>query len=193
MIGLKKLGLILITCSIIMAFSGVYRGIQTPIQVENLPITTVSTPMLIHIDEIEIDQTDSFLNAIAFSESSNRYKVINRFGYMGKYQFHKQTLKDLGYKVSKKEFLNSPQLQEQAMMDLLSSNKKSLGYRIQKWEGKIIQGIEITESGILAAAHLGGVRNVINFIENGQDFKDGNGTSVVKYLTKFSGYNIKIE
>lgn len=193
MIGLKKLGLILITCSIIMAFSGVYRGIQTPIQVENLPITTVSTPMLIHIDEIEIDETDSFLDAIAFSESSNRYKITNRWGYMGKYQFHKQTLKDLGYKVSKKEFLNSPELQERAMMDLLSSNKKSLGYRIQKWEGKIIQGIEITESGILAAAHLGGVGNVINFMENGEDFKDGNGTSVVKYLTKFSGYNIKIE
>jgi hypothetical protein len=193
MTGLKKLGLILITCSIIMAFSNVYRGIQTPLQVKNLPITPVSTPMLIHIDEIDIDQTDSFLDAIAFSESSNRYKVTNRWGYMGKYQFHKQTLKDLGYKVSKKEFLNSPQLQEQAMMDLLSSNKKSLGYRIQKWEGKRIQGTRITESGILAAAHLGGVGNLIRFMENGEDFKDGNGTSIVKYLTKFSGYNIKVE
>lgn len=193
MIGLKKLGLILITCSGIMAFTNVYRGIQTPIQVENLPITSVSTPMLIHIDEVEIDQTDSFLDAIAFSESSNRYKVTNRWGYMGKYQFHKQTLKDLGYKVSKREFLNSPELQEQAMMDLLLSNKKALGYRIQKWEGKIIEGIEITESGILAAAHLGGVGNLINFMENGEDFKDANGTSLVKYLTKFSGYNIKVE
>ena len=193
MTGLKKLGLILITCSIIMAFSNVYRGIQTPVQVKNLPITPVSTPILIHIDEIDIDQTDSFLDAIAFSESSNRYKVTNRWGYMGKYQFHKQTLKDLGYKVSKKKFLNSPQLQEQAMMDLLLSNKRALGSRIQKWEGKRIQGTRITESGILAAAHLGGVGNLIRFMENGEDFKDGNGTSIVKYLTKFSGYNIKVE
>lgn len=176
-----------------MAFSNVYRGLQTPIEVENLPLASVSTPILISIPEIEIDQTDYFLNAIAYSESSNRYKVTNRFGYMGKYQFHKQTLKDLGYNVSRKEFLNSPELQEQAMMDLLSSNKKALGSRIQRWEGRKVKGVRITESGILAAAHLGGVGNLINFMENDEDFKDGNGTSIVKYLTKFSGYNISVE
>lgn len=193
MTGLKKLLIGLVTCSIIMAFSNVYRGLQTPLEVENLPITNVSTPMLISIPEIEIDQTDSFLDAIAHSESSNRYKVTNRFGYMGKYQFHKQTLKDLGYKVSRKEFLNSPELQEQAMMDLLSSNKQALGSRIQRWEGRRVKGVRITESGILAAAHLGGVGNLIKFMENDEDFKDGNGTSIVKYLTKFSGYNISVE
>ena len=193
MTGLKKLGLILITCSIIMAFTSVYRELQTPLQVKNLPITPVSTPMLISIPEIEIDQTDSFLDAIANAESSNRYKVTNRFGYMGKYQFHKQTLKSLGYKVSKKEFLNSPELQERAMMDLLLSNKRALGSRINKWEGRKVKGKRITESGILAAAHLGGVGNVIKFMEDGDDFKDGNGTSIIKYLTLFSGYNIKVE
>jgi hypothetical protein len=99
----------------------------------------------------------------------------------------------LGYKVSKKEFLNSPELQERAMMDLLLSNKKSLGYRMEKWEGRRINGVKITESGILAAAHLAGVGNLINYMENGVEFKDGNGTSIVKYLTKFSGYNISVE
>jgi len=67
-----------------MAFTGVYREFQTPLQVKNLPITPTSTPILISIPEIEIDQTDSFLDAIANAESSNRYKVTNRFGYMGK-------------------------------------------------------------------------------------------------------------
>ena len=176
-----------------MAFTGVYREFQTPLQVKNLPITPISTPILISIPEIEIDQTDSFLDAIANAESSNRYKVTNRFGYMGKYQFHKQTLKSLGYKVSKKEFLNSPELQERAMMDLLLSNKRALGSRINKWEGRKVKGKRITESGILAAAHLGGVGNVIKFMEDGDDFKDGNGTSIIKYLTLFSGYNIKVE
>ncbi len=190
--GLKKLLLVLVTCSGVMGFSYVLRQIQEPLNVEIRPITQMSF-IPFEDFEFEIDETDSFLDAIAHSESSNRYKVTNRFGYMGKYQFHKQTLKDLVYKVSKKEFLNSPELQEQAMMDLLLSNKKSLGYRMEKWEGRRINGVKITESGILAAAHLAGVRNLINYMENGVEFKDGNGTSIVKYLTKFSGYNISVE
>jgi hypothetical protein len=175
-----------------MGFSYVLRQIQEPLNVEIRPITQMSF-IPFEDFEFEIDETDSFLDAIAYSESSNRYKVTNRWGYMGKYQFHKQTLKDLGYKVSKKEFLNSPELQERAMMDLLLSNKKSLGYRMEKWEGRRINGVKITESGILAAAHLAGVGNLINYMENGVEFKDGNGTSIVKYLTKFSGYNISVE
>ena len=59
-------------------------------------------------------------------ESSNRYDVVNGWGYMGKYQFGKRTLKNLGYDISKKEFLNSPHIQEMAMLDLLSHNKKIL-------------------------------------------------------------------
>jgi hypothetical protein len=190
--GLKKLLLVLITCSGIMGFSYVLRQIQEPLNVETRPMAQMSF-IPFEDFEFEIDETDSFLDAIAYSESSNRYKITNRWGYMGKYQFHKQTLKDLGYKVSKKEFLNSPELQERAMMDLLLSNKKSLGYRVKKWEGRRIKGVKITESGILAAAHLAGVRNLINYMENGVEFKDGNGTSIVKYLTKFSGYNISVE
>lgn len=191
---LKKLVLVLITCSGIMGFSYALKQTQKVLDIETRPIKEMSVISFSDFDfNFEIDQTDLFLDAIAFSESSNRYKITNRWGYMGKYQFHKQTLKDLGYKITKKEFLNSPELQEQAMMDLLSSNKKALGYRMNKWEGRKINGVEVTESGILAAAHLGGVGNVINFMENGKDFKDGNGTSIVKYLTKFSGYNINVE
>ena len=63
--------------------------------------------------EIEINQHDMFLDAIGMRESSNRYDVVNGWGYMGKYQFGKRTLKSLGYNVSREEFLNSPYLQEQ--------------------------------------------------------------------------------
>ena len=59
---------------------------------------------------------------------------------MGKYQFGKRTLKSLGYDVSKKEFLNSPYLQEQAMLDLLNHNKKILKNYIDYWDGKTING-----------------------------------------------------
>ena len=56
------------------------------------------------------------------TESGNRYDIVNRYGYMGKYQFGKKTLKGLGIKVTQDEFLNSPYIQEKAMYALLKQN-----------------------------------------------------------------------
>jgi hypothetical protein len=39
----------------------------------------------------------------------------------------------------------------------LSKNKWELKNEIEKFSGKIVGGVKVTESGILAAAHLGGV------------------------------------
>jgi hypothetical protein len=61
-----------------------------------------------------------FLDAIGMRESSNRYDVVNKWGYMGKYQFGKELLNHW-VRCNKKEFLNSPILQEKAMLDLLES------------------------------------------------------------------------
>jgi len=143
--------------------------------------------------EIQINQHDMFLDAIGHRESSNRYDVVNGWGYMGKYQFGKRTLKSIGYDVSKKEFLNSPYLQEKAMLDLLNHNKKILQKYINYWDGKTINGTKITESGILAAAHLAGAGNVKRFLKKGEDFKDGNGTKLTSYLINFSGYKLNLD
>ena len=142
---------------------------------------------------IEINETEMFLNSIGMRESSNRYDVVNGWGYMGKYQFGKRTLKNLGYDISKKEFLNSPHIQEMAMLDLLSHNKKILQSYINQYSGVIVDGIEITESGILAAAHLGGPGNVKRYFKKGKQFKDGNGTKLTSYLTNFSGYALNLK
>jgi hypothetical protein len=131
-----------------------------------------------------------FLDAIGIQESNSNYQVVNSYGYMGKYQFGKQTLKGLGYRLTEKEFITNPTLQEQAMQKLLKSNKKSLGRYIEKYDGKVIHGIYVTESGILAAAHLGGVGNVGKFFSTGKDFQDGNGTRLTTYMKKFSGYRL---
>ena len=143
--------------------------------------------------EIEINQHDMFLEAIGYRESSNRYDVVNGWGYMGKYQFGRKTLKNLGYDVTRKEFLNSPVLQEKAMLDLLNHNKKILNNYIEYWDGKKINGNVITESGILAAAHLAGPGNVKRFLKKGEEFKDGNGTKLTSYLTEFSGYKLNLD
>ena len=152
-------------------------------------------PIKIEIEpvSIEINETEMFLNSIGMRESSNRYDVVNGWGYMGKYQFGKRTLKNLGYDISKKEFLNSPHIQEMAMLDLLSHNKKILQSYIDDYSGIVVDGTEITESGILAAAHLAGPGNVKRYFKKGKQFKDGNGTKLTSYLTNFSGYKLNLE
>ena len=139
------------------------------------------------------DELNRFLNDVGFRESGNRYTITNKWGYMGKYQFGRSTLKGLGLKVTKEEFLNNPQLQEEAMMALLLHNKEKLQKYIDVFDGQTINGMYISESGILAAAHLGGQGSVKRFFKNGKVFKDGNGTKITSYMHKFSGYNIKLK
>ena len=137
-------------------------------------------------------ELEKFLDAIGHRESTNRYDVVNPWGYMGRYQFGKSTLKGLGFNVSKKEFLSNPKLQEEAMMALLNHNKEKLQKYIDVFDGKTINGIYITESGILAAAHLGGQGSVKRYFKNGKVFRDGNGTKITSYMDKFSGYDIAL-
>ncbi|NBL64448.1 peptidoglycan-binding protein LysM [Flavobacterium sp. NST-5] len=132
----------------------------------------------------------AFKQAMAIRESQGQYKLINPFGYMGKYQFGMSALRSIGVS-SKKDFLNNPRLQENAFKALLSINKAQLAYEIEKYDGKIINGVKITESGILAAAHLGGAGSVKSYLRsNGRKkFRDGFGTSMSSYLKKFEGYD----
>ena len=140
----------------------------------------------------EIKDHNKFLDDIGFRESSNNYKAVNQFGYLGKYQFGRKTLNSLGFEnVSNREFLENVSIQEEAMYALLNHNKKILRRQIQKYHGQTIHCIYITESGILAAAHLAGAGNVRKFFRKGYEFKDGNGTKMTSYMTLFSGYNLE--
>jgi hypothetical protein len=176
-----------------MGFSHLWRELQEPVIVDTRPAIEVMMPN-IEAPKIEIDLKDhhSFLKKIGHYESSNDYSRVNRLGYMGKYQFHRKTLKLVGIKTTKKEFLSSPTLQEEAMNRLLLENKKTLRHFIKKYDGKYKHGVYVTESGILAAAHLGGAGNVVNWFRKGEDFRDANGTPITKYMTIFSGYNLEL-
>ncbi|AWK02703.1 peptidoglycan-binding protein LysM [Flavobacterium crocinum] len=132
-----------------------------------------------------------FKEAVAFKESQGQYRLVNTLGYMGKYQFGSKALRAIGIN-DNKAFLKDPALQEKAFLTLLAKNKWILRYEIKKYEGKIINGIEITESGILAAAHLGGAGSVKNFFRNngGRHFRDAFGTSLKSYMRDFAGYDL---
>ena len=134
----------------------------------------------------------AFLNDIGHRESGNRYGVVNKYGYMGRFQFGKSTLKTLKIKVDKETFLSNPQLQDYAMHKLLCYNQNKLKYYIDNFEGQIVHGILVTESGILAAAHLGGAGSVKRWFKTGKIRKDGNGVKITSYMERFSGYNLGI-
>ena len=131
-----------------------------------------------------------FKEALGFKESRGDYFIINKYGYMGKYQFGKNTLKLIGIYDSNNFMLDS-QLQEKAFTANTSRNKWILRRDINNYVGRNIGGIKITESGILAAAHLAGAGNVKKYLRSGGaiTFNDAFGTSIKHYLKKFSGYD----
>jgi hypothetical protein len=134
----------------------------------------------------------NFLHEIGLRESSNNYHAVNQFGYLGKYQFGRKTLDALGYNnVTNREFLENHSIQEEAMYALLTHNRKVLRRQISKYVGQTVGGVYITESGLLAAAHLAGPGNVRKFLRKGYEFKDGNGTKMTSYMIKFSNYRLE--
>ena len=135
----------------------------------------------------------AFREAIGFKESGGDYSVVNDFGYLGKYQFGRETLKIIGIR-DINHFLDAPELQEAAFYANTSRNKWILRREIAKYSDMIINGVEITESGILAAAHLAGPGNVKKFLRSGgaSDFNDGFGTSIKYYFKKFAGYDTSL-
>ena len=134
-----------------------------------------------------------FKEALGFKESQGRYSVINEFGYMGIYQFGKSTLKMIGI-YNTQSFLSDSRLQEEAFSANTSRNKWILRKDIGRYVGRYMNGVKITESGILAAAHLAGAGNVKKYLRSGGavQFEDAFGTSIRYYLKKFSGYDTSL-
>lgn len=132
-----------------------------------------------------------FKEALAFKESQGRYTIVNTFGYLGKYQFGKGTLELVGI-YNPNKFLKNPALQERAFLANLSRNKWILRKDIKRSVGKYINGIVVTESGILAAAHLAGPGAVKKFLRSRGElaFSDGYGTTIEQYMKKFSAYDV---
>lgn len=156
-----------------------------------------------------------FYKDLGQREASGDYKSKNVFGYLGLYQMGTDALIDAGYYdwagksnvnnwqdkyftgkdgvYSVNDFLNNPQAQDNAMLEF---KKKQWGYLknagVEKYIGKTINGINITESGVLSGAHLVGQKELIKYLSSNGTYipKDGNGTSVEEYLKKFADYDV---
>ena len=148
---------------------------------------------------------DQFKQDLGFRESGNKYSVTNSLGFLGKYQFGKARLYDLGFSIDgfapkgmapKKiitadQFLNDPQLQE----ELFKKHVKTFAaYALKKFSDYLnneVHGIKVTLSGLVAGAHLLGWGGVKDFLLNGTVGKDGYGTKISEYIQKFSDYNLE--
>ena len=135
-----------------------------------------------------------FKEFLGFFESGSDYNKINRFGYLGKYQFGKGTLKIYGVS-DLNNFIKSPELQERVFLMNVKRNKWILRREIKKYSNIFLGDLYISESGILAAAHLSGPGNVKKFLRNkaSKDFnkKDANGTSISDYIRIFKNYDLE--
>jgi hypothetical protein len=78
------------------------------------------------------------------------------------------------------------------MHKLLCYNKRKLQNYIDKYEGKVVHGVLVTESGLLAAAHLGGAGSVRKWFRTGKVRQDGNGVKITSYMVRFSGYKLDL-
>ncbi len=136
------------------------------------------------------------MNALGQRESANDYTAVNTLGFLGRWQFGAAALEDLGVikkgaskngsnkqvlgnptnwvvPFSREHFLQSTEQQDIVMENWLNLMAKRLGSKRGKEQGDI--------SGMLAAAHLGGVKNAKKLKTSGADFKDAYGTSIKEY------------
>ena len=142
---------------------------------------------------------NEFIAKLFQRESSGRPNIVKKAGgYIGGFQFSKKALKDIGKgHITAKKFKKNPKMfsypdQVKALSDYMKKNEYYLRDYMD-YIGKIINGIEITKSGMLAAAHLVGQKKVKKFLtSNGkQDPHDGNGTKCSTYMSEFSGYDVE--
>ena len=163
-----------------------------------------------------------FIESSSIPGGVQNYDIENSFGFIGKYQFGEAALFDLGYYGtdnsdgnlfrndwvgnwsgkdginSKQDYLENGAVQETMVRDwhaLLWGRMQFLD--LEKYAGQILNGQQITLSGMLAASHLIGagsqssdVAGLKGYLLSGAVFspEDGNGTTANEFMSTFEGF-----
>ena len=144
-----------------------------------------------------------FAYALGERESGNNYKIVNTLGYVGRWQFGKPRLYDLGYSldgwspphldpkiiIKRQDFLGDSKLQDKLFRKHIQQHTKYATRHFSDYFGKTILGIEVTLSGLVAGMHLKGIGGVRDFLK-GENNKDGYGTEITEYIEKFGDYDL---
>ena len=130
------------------------------------------------------------------SQGSGGYNAENSEGYVGKYQFGNDRLKDFrratGQDFTMEQFKANPALQEEVVQwhrgDILDYASDT---GLDAYKGQTIGGVLINDDSLTAMAHIGGKLGMREFLESGgseeENQADSNGTSIRDYGQKFSG------
>lgn len=146
---------------------------------------------------------DTYTKRVGYFESGNDYGIVNTIGYAGRYQFGAQALETLGYMkpgsskqgnkamrdpsnwnngLSLEKFLNSPEIQDEAMAKLTKANYKQMVSR-----GLVNKDMSSDElAGMLYVAHGVGVGGAMKFAR-GEHVAEGYGTTANQMFAKASG------
>ncbi|NNL89060.1 MAG: hypothetical protein HKP25_08315 [Marinicaulis sp.] len=164
-----------------------------------------------------VGDIDDFYDALAQRESGGNAAVENTFGYLGLYQMGEPAMMDAAWYdesppaetsrndwigdwltraqnngvTSKATYLSKPSAQDVAVRqfhDRVAAYINALD--LLDYEGQVINGIEITKSGLLAACHLLGCGTVRDYLEapGSGTPADAYGTTIEEYLSLFANY-----
>lgn len=141
---------------------------------------------------------EKFLHTLKMRESSGVLDTVNSLGYFGLYQFGEVAMRDLGLNIDHRYFTANigkytEEVQDSICIEYCKLNKHYLR-RYYCYLGSVINGIEVTESGMIASAHLVGNGGVKKWLRsNGKEVvTDSFGTSIEEYMSTFKNLKLKI-
>ena len=135
----------------------------------------------------------AYLAELRQRESSNDYSVRNQYGFMGAYQMGEAALVDMGFvtksgsaydnQIADSQWTNNAKAFGVSSVESFLGSKRAQDYAINRYNevqwryienlgleryiGQEVGGIVMTESGMLAGAHLVGVGNLSKFLKSG--------------------------
>ena len=181
----------------LLVFSTIYANILSPIMPKVLTVVNKNT----QVKEVKFQGGfEKFKKKFRLKESTNNPDTINSTGMLGFYGFGSRARKECGYEhITIDGFRHNPKIwsvedQDKAFIKYLKINKKRISSIIKMYNNKVIGGVVITESGLLAACHLVGAGNVKKYFETNGEFvfSDNNKTTTKDYLREFSGYKFNL-
>jgi hypothetical protein len=129
------------------------------------------------------------------TESGNNFDAYNDEGYNGRSQFGQARLDDWSAangapRLNLEEFRKNPELQKEVEKwhfgDINAYIDKN---NFAQYDGQTIDGVEMSRSGMVAMAHLGGKGGLTEFLKTNGKYNpaDSNGTRLADYARKHGG------
>lgn len=95
-----------------------------------------------------------FKNRLGYYESKSNYKIVNKLGFKGKYQFSNYMIKRFAG-VTPKQFLNNQIIQEKAMDSVCRHYiDYIIDHKYDRYINKKINGVTVTMEGLMLGLHF---------------------------------------